>query len=182
MQTTQYLLETFRTEGLSHVFLVPGGLIDPFLPALSSTPGITPVVAAHEGGAACMADGYARASGLFGACFAIGGPGVTNMVTAILAACTDKSPVMVVSGQVPTDWEGRGGFHYQDSSPATLNDVDLFRDITESSLIVESAHLFNHHLRASFTKMLAGPKGPVHISIPTDIQRGRHTRSLGKTR
>ena len=169
MQTTNYLLETFRTEGLSHIFLVPGGLIDPFLPAFSTTAGITPIVAAHEGGAACMADGYARASGLFGACFAIGGPGVTNMVTAVLAACTDKSPVMVVSGQVPTDWEGRGGF--QDSSPATLNDVDLFRDITESSLIVESAHLFNHHLRASFTKMLAGPKGPVHISLPTDVQR-----------
>ncbi|MGD0217677.1 MAG: thiamine pyrophosphate-binding protein [Desulfobaccales bacterium] len=169
METTAYLLEAFRIEGLSHVFLVPGGLIDPFLPALSATAGITPIVACHEGGAAYMADGYARASGRFGACFAIGGPGITNMVTAIAAACTDQSSVMVVSGQVPSDWEGRGGF--QDSSPVTLNDVALLQPLTRSSLAVENPHLTNYHLRASFMKMLASPQGPVHISLPLDIQR-----------
>ncbi len=169
METTAYLLEAFRSEGLSHVFLVPGGLVDPFLPALSATEGITPIVAAHEGGAAAMADGYARASGRFGACFAIGGPGITNMVTAIAAACTDQSPVMVISGQVPSDWEGRGGF--QDSSPATLNDVAILQSLTKSSLIVESPHLVNYHLRASCMKMLASPQGPVHISLPLNLQR-----------
>ena len=98
MLTTNYLLEAFRGEGISHVFLVPGGLIDPFLPALAAVRGITPMVAAHEGGAACMADGYARAGGRFGVCFAIGGPGITNMVTAVAAARTDFSPVIVISG------------------------------------------------------------------------------------
>jgi acetolactate synthase-1/2/3 large subunit len=169
MLTTQYLLEAFRGEGITHVFLVPGGLIDPFLPALASTPDLTPIVAAHEGGAGCMADGYARASGRFGVCFAIGGPGVTNMVTAMAAARTDFSPVIVISGQVPTNWEGRGGF--QDSSPAALNDVAVFHPLTISSLMVENLHLVNHHLRASLTKMLAGSQGPVHISLPTDIQK-----------
>jgi acetolactate synthase I/II/III large subunit len=170
MLTTTYLLEAFRGEGITHVFLVPGGLIDPFLPALAGTPGITPIVAGHEGGAACMADGYARASGRFGVCFAIGGPGITNMVTAVAAARTDFSPIMVISGQVPTDWEGRGGF--QDSSPAALNDIGIFRPITISSLMVENLHLVNHHLRASLTRMLAGAKGPVHFSLPTNIQKG----------
>jgi acetolactate synthase-1/2/3 large subunit len=170
MVTTRYLVEALRAEGISHIFLVPGGLIDPFLPALASTAGLTPIVAGHEGGAACMADGYARASGRFGVCFAIGGPGITNMVTAVAAARTDASPVLVISGQVPTDWEGRGGF--QDSSPAALNDVAVLRPITISSLMVENSHLVNHHLRASLTRMLAGAKGPVHLSLPTDIQRG----------
>jgi acetolactate synthase-1/2/3 large subunit len=169
MLTTQYLLEAFRGEGITHVFLVPGGLIDPFLPTLAATNGVTPIVAAHEGGAACMADGYARASGRFGVCFAIGGPGITNMVTAVAAARTDFSPVMVISGQVPTDWEGRGGF--QDSSPAALNDVAIFQPLTISSLMVESPHLVHHHLRASLTKMLAGTKGPVHLSLPANIQK-----------
>jgi acetolactate synthase I/II/III large subunit len=168
METTAYLLDACRLEGLSHVFLVPGGLLDPFLPALAAQEAVIPVVAAHEGGAACMADGYARASGRFGACLAIGGPGITNMVTAVAAACTDQSPVMVISGQVPADWEGRGGF--QDSSPATLNDVVLFQDLAKSSLIVESPHLVSHHLRASFLKMLASPQGPVHLSLPLNIQ------------
>ncbi len=52
METTGYLLEAFRTENLSHLFLVPGGLIDPFLPAFSATDGIPPIVAPHQGGAA----------------------------------------------------------------------------------------------------------------------------------
>jgi len=166
---TIYLLKALRSEGITHVFLVPGGLIDPFLPALAGTRGITPVVAAHEGGAACMADGYARTGGRFGVCFAIGGPGITNMVTAMAAARSDFSPVLVVSGQVPTDWEGRGGF--QDSSPAALNDVGVLQPLTKSSLMVENIHLFHHHLRASLTRMLAGSQGPVHLSLPTNIQR-----------
>ena len=66
-----------------------------------------------------MADGYARAGGRFGVCFAIGGPGITNMVTAVAAARTDFSPVMVISGQVPTDWEGGGAFRIPAPRPST---------------------------------------------------------------
>jgi len=116
-----------------------------------------------------MADGYARAGGRFGVCFAIGGPGITNMVTGVAAARSDSSPVLVVSGQVPTDWEGRGGF--QDSSPAALNDLAVLQPLTKSSLMVENIHLLSHHLRTSLTRMLAGPQGPAHLSLPTDIQR-----------
>jgi acetolactate synthase I/II/III large subunit len=169
MHTTEFLIEALKTEGITHLFAVPGGLLDPFLPTLSSTGGVTPVVAAHEGGATYMADGYARASGRFGASFVIGGPGIFNTVTAAAAARSDGSPIVIFSGQVPTDWEGRGGF--QDSSPAALDDVALLRPITVSSLEVENVHLFNHHLRSSLTKMLAGGQGPVHLSIPLDVQR-----------
>ena len=169
MQTTEFLVEALRTEGITHLFTVPGGLLDPFLPTLSSTSGVRPVVAAHEGGATYMADGYARASGRFGASFVIGGPGISNTVTAAAAARTDGSPIAIFSGQVPTDWEGRGGF--QDSSPAALDDVALLRPLTVSSLEVENVHLVNHHLRSSLTRMLAGGQGPVHLSIPLDVQR-----------
>ena len=169
MQTTDFLIDALKTEGVTYLFTVPGGLLDPFLPTLSSTGGITPVVAAHEGGATYMADGYARASGRFGASFVIGGPGISNAVTAAAAARTDGSPIAIFSGQVPTDWEGRGGF--QDSSPAALDDVALLRSLTVSSLEVENVHLFNHHLRSSLTRMLAGGQGPVHLSIPLDVQR-----------
>jgi acetolactate synthase-1/2/3 large subunit len=169
MQTTEFLVEALRTEGITHLFTVPGGLLDPFLPTLSSTSGVAPVVAAHEGGATYMADGYARASGRFGASFVIGGPGISNTVTAAAAARTDGSPIAIFSGQVPTDWEGRGGF--QDSSPAALDDVALLRPLTVSSLEVENVHLVNHHLRSSLTRMLAGGQAPVHLSIPLDVQR-----------
>ncbi|MDD2904570.1 MAG: thiamine pyrophosphate-binding protein, partial [Syntrophales bacterium] len=92
------------------------------------------------------------------------------MVTPLAAARTDSSPVIVVSGQVPTDWEGRGGF--QDSSPGAWNDLAVLQPLMVSSLIVENIHLVNHHLRATLTRMRAGPQGPAHLSLPLDIQKG----------
>lgn len=169
MRATAYLLESLAVEGVDHVFMVPGGLVDPFLPELAASSGPRPIVAAHEAGAAFMADGYARASGRFGVCLAIGGPGVTNMVTAAASARADASPVLFVTGQVPTDWEGRGGF--QDSSPAALNDVALLGPVTAVSVAVENPHLIHHHLRACLIRMLAGPGAPVHMSLPLDVQR-----------
>ena len=75
---TDYILNALAEEGLGHLFMVPGGLVDPFLPALARQHKLKPVVAAHEGGAAYMADGYARASGSFGAAIGIGGPGAAT--------------------------------------------------------------------------------------------------------
>src|SRR5262245_20765308 len=107
---TDYILAALAQEGLRHLFLVPGGLIDPFLPALARQDRLTPVVAAQEGGAAYMADGYARASGGFGAVLGIGGPGCCNMATAVATAKTDGSPVLALTGEVPVAMEGRGAF------------------------------------------------------------------------
>ena len=73
---TDFILEALVREGLTHLFMVPGGLVDPFLPAFGRQPALKPVVAANEAGAAYMADGYARASGRFGAALGIGGPGL----------------------------------------------------------------------------------------------------------
>ena len=87
---TDYILNALAEEGLSHLFMVPGGLVDPFMPALTRQDKLTPVVAAHKGGAVFMADGYARASGSFGAAIGIGGPGACNMATAVATAKTDQ--------------------------------------------------------------------------------------------
>jgi acetolactate synthase I/II/III large subunit len=98
---TDFILDAVEAEGVDHIFMVPGGLIDPFLESLGRSR-LTPIVAAQEGGAAYMADGFARASGRFGVALGIGGPGLGNMVTAVAAASTDGSPVLVLSGEVAT--------------------------------------------------------------------------------
>jgi len=168
MKATQYVLRAMASEGVKHVFMVPGGLIDPFYPDLGDQTGIRPIVAAHEAGAAYMADGYARASGRLGVCFAIGGPGVTNTVTALATALTDRSAVLLVSGEVPTDWEGRGGF--QDASAGGLNDIEILRPVTAYSMEVEDVRLLDHHLRSALAKTLVPESSPVHLSVPRNIQ------------
>lgn len=167
-KATRFVLDALGAEGLTHVFCVPGGLIDPFLADLASDETPTAIVAAHEAGAVAMADGYARASGSFGAAFVIGGPGILNTTTMVASAATDGVPLLVLSGQVPTELEGRGGF--QDSSAATLDDVAVLAPVTLRSVAVENAHLVEHHLRVAMTQMMAGAQGPVHLSLPTDIQ------------
>jgi acetolactate synthase I/II/III large subunit len=167
---TDFILDALLREGLDHLFLVPGGLIDPFLPAFARHSGLKPIVAAHEGGAAYMADGYARASGRFGAALGIGGPGLGNMATAVAAAKTDLSPVLIMSGEIPLEMEGRGEF--QDASQATLDDTSLMKPLTRFSMTVPSARNLNHSLRRALTSMLGQPSGPVHLSLPHDVLTG----------
>jgi acetolactate synthase-1/2/3 large subunit len=170
MKATQYPVESLRAEGIDHVFCVPGGLIDPFLPALSETEGVEAIVATHEGGAGYMADGYARASGRVGACLAIGGPGISNMATAVSAARSDGSGVLVISGQVPTSLEGRGAFQ-DDSAGTAIDDTAALAPLAVSSQLVVEPHLLGHHLRHALATMLAGPRGPAHLVVPVDVQR-----------
>jgi acetolactate synthase-1/2/3 large subunit len=167
---SDFILDALVKESLAHLFLVPGGLVDPFLPALARHPELQPIVAAHEGGAAYMADGYARASGKFGAVLGIGGPGLCNMATAVAAAKTDASPVLVLSGEIPVEMEGLGVF--QDASEATLDDTAVMKPLTRLSMTIASARNLNHWLRHALTAMWAQPRGPVHLSLTHDVITG----------
>jgi acetolactate synthase-1/2/3 large subunit len=165
-----FILDALAQEGLTHLFLVPGGLVDPFLPALARQEKLQPVVAAHEGGAAYMADGYARASGRFGAALGIGGPGLCNMATAVAAAKTDFSPLLVMSGEVPVDMEGLGAF--QDASQATLDDTAVMKPLTRLSVTAASPRSLHHWLSHALTAMWSHPLGPVHLSLTQDVLTG----------
>jgi acetolactate synthase I/II/III large subunit len=167
---TDLILDALAAEGLGHLFMVPGGLVDPFLPALARQEKIKPVIAAHEGGAVYMADGYARARGGFGAALGIGGPGSCNMATAVAAAKTDGSPVLIMTGEVPLDLEGRGAF--QDASQATLDDTAVMVPLTRLSKTVNSPDNLNHWFRHALTAMWAHPRGPVHLSLTHDALAG----------
>jgi acetolactate synthase-1/2/3 large subunit len=167
---SEFVLDALAHEGLTHLFMVPGGLIDPFLPALAQRTNLRPIVAAHEGGAAYMADGYARASARFGAVIGIGGPGLCNMATAVAAAKADSSPILVLSGEIPVDMEGLGEF--QDASQATLDDTELMRPLTRLSMTVESPRTLNRWLRHALTTMWAQPRGPAHLSLTHDVLIG----------
>lgn len=178
MLGTDFILDALAAEGLDHLFMVPGGLVDPFLPALGRQSAIRPIVAAQEGGAAYMADGYARASGNFGAVLTIGGPGLGNTVTALQAARSDASPVLLLSGEVATAVEGLGMF--QDASAQTLDDVEVVRPLVRYSSTIDSPRNLHHLFLRALLEMRAPPGAPVHLSVPQDAQLAsvavRHAR------
>src|SRR5262245_51535813 len=169
MTGAEFLLRCLRDQGLGHVFLVPGGHIDPLVVALGKGAGLRPIVAAHEEGAGFMADGYARVGGRFGVCMCIGGPGAGNILPAAIAARSDRSRVLFITGDVPTTLQGRGAF--QDGSMEGTRDSEFLRLATTFSEEVELISQFPRQLAAAFRAMGGVPPGPVHLSIPTDMQK-----------
>jgi acetolactate synthase I/II/III large subunit len=170
MKVTEAILDVLRDEGIRHLFCVPGGTIDPLLESLANQTSVRPIVCAHEGGAAFMADGYARASARFGAYAVISGPGFTNTISALTTAFTDQVPLLALSGEVNTDWEGRGSF--QDSSSAGVRSMDIAGSITALQLHLPKPSLTYHHMARLLRNMLSHScRGPVHLSIPADVQR-----------
>jgi acetolactate synthase-1/2/3 large subunit len=170
MKGTEFLLHSIVADGVDRLFLVPGGLVDPFYEAIETVEGLTPIVAAQEGGAAYAADGYARASARFGACLVIGGPGLTNTATAISAAQSDGVPVLVISGEVETYVEGLGVF--QDASAGTFDDSAVLGPITAQSYSVPDVRLLHHAYQGALRRMFDGQRAPVHLSVPKDAQIG----------
>src|SRR5262245_26106575 len=135
MTGAEFLLQVLRNQGVAHAFLVPGGHIDPLVTELGKGVSLQPVVAAHEQGAGFMADGYARVSGRVGACLGIGGPGAANLLPAAVAARSDRSRVLFITGDVPTSLQGRGAF--QDGSIDGTSDAVFLQQASVYSEEVE---------------------------------------------
>ena len=115
----QIVWEVLVREGVEVVFGYPGGAIMPAYDAMPAYP-IRHVLVRHEQGAAHMADGYARASGKVGVAIATSGPGATNLVTGIATAMMDSSPIVCITGQVPSSALGSDAFQETDITGITL--------------------------------------------------------------
>ncbi|OHE82455.1 MAG: hypothetical protein A2107_14620, partial [Verrucomicrobia bacterium GWF2_62_7] len=170
MKTTvaDVVMKFLEAEGVEYIFGIPGTTIVPLLAATNRNKAVRPILAKHEEGAAFMADGYARVTGRFGACFATSGPGATNLMTGVANAYMDNVPILVLTGQVETSVYGKGAF--QDSSKEGVDSVKMFEPITKHSSMIISKHKASEDLQAALRTAMTGKKGPVHLSLPKDIQ------------
>ncbi len=165
-QTGAYaLLDSLHRHGVQHIFGYPGGAILPIYDEIyrfEAAGKIEHILVRHEQGAAHAADGYARATGQVGVCFATSGPGATNLVTGIATAQMDSIPMVVVTGQVPSMMIGTDAFQETDIYGITLPIVKhsyVVRDPAEMSRIVAEA----------FYIAASGRPGVVLIDVPKDI-------------
>ena len=154
------LWEALIQEGVELVFGYPGGAILPAYDTILDYP-IRHVLVRHEQGAAHMADGYARASGKVGVAVATSGPGATNLVTGIATAMLDSSPIVCITGQVPSSLIGRDAFQEVDVTGITL-------PITKHNYLVHEADEIGHVLKEAFHIARSGRPGPVLVDITKD--------------
>lgn len=161
----QILCESLLREGVEVIFGFPGGKVIPLYDVLPEFPGLRHILVRHEQAAAHAADGYARATGKVGVCFATSGPGATNLVTGIATAHLDSSPIVAITGQVSTAEIGKDSFQEVDITGITL-------PITKHNYLVTKAEDLAQTVKEAFHIASTGRTGPVLIDIPTDVQTG----------
>lgn len=159
------MAETMVAWGVTHVFGMVGHSNLGFADALrrqEEAGNLTFVGIRHEGAASFAASAYGKLTGRAAACFAIAGPGSTNLLTGLYDAKVDRAPVLAISGQVPSKVLGRGAFQ----------DVDLtaaFADVASWSKTVlpESDHA---ELMTLALKHAVVGRDVAHLVLPDEVQ------------
>ena len=171
MSGAQALLESLERENVDVIFGILGGAILPVYDALSGNKKIRHILARHEQGAAHEAEGYARASGRAGVCMATSGPGATNLVTGIANAYMDSSPIIALTGQVPSSGVntsymiGRDAFQEADI-------IGITTAITKYNYQPRTVAEIPVAVKSAFYLATTGRPGPVLIDLPKNVQSG----------
>ena len=160
---SRIVLEVLKEEGVDTVFGYPGGTILNIYDALYDyRDEITHYLTSHEQGAAHAADGYARATGKTGVCFATSGPGATNLVTGIATAYMDSVPLVAITANVALPSLGKDSFQEVDIAGVTM-------PITKHGYIVKDVNRLADTLRKAFRIARSGRPGPVLVDITKDV-------------
>jgi acetolactate synthase-1/2/3 large subunit len=164
MLGSEAIIRSLEAEGVEICWGIPGGAILPLYDAFMAIDhSIEHVLVRHEQGAGHMAQGYARATGKVGVCIATSGPGATNLVTPIADAFLDSTPIVAITGQVPTHLIGTDAFQEADITGIVM-------PIVKHSFLVQRAEDIPKAIHEAFHIASTGRPGPVLVDIPKDLQ------------
>ena len=160
---SEIIVECLKEQGVDTIFGYPGGAILNVYDALyKHSDEITHILTSHEQGASHAADGYARATGKVGVCFATSGPGATNLVKGIATAYMDSVPMVAITCNVTVPLLGRDSFQEIDIAGVTM-------PITKHSYIVKNVKDLAKTLRNAFRIAKEGRPGPVLVDVTKDV-------------
>ena len=166
MLGAQMFFETLLHQGIDVVFGLPGGYVLKVYDVMTGyTDRIKHVLVRHEQGATHMADGYARASGRPGVVLCTSGPAATNTVTGIATAQMDSSPIVIFTGQVPTQYLGSDAFQEADH-------IGITRPCTKHNYLVRETRDLPRVMKEAFHIASTGRPSPVLVDMPKDVLIG----------
>ena len=159
----EILIECLKEQGVDTVFGYPGGtILNVYDELYKHSDEITHILTSHEQGASHAADGYARATGKVGVCFATSGPGSTNLVTGIATAFMDSIPIVAITCNVGVPLIGKDSFQEIDITGITM-------PITKYNFMVKDVNKLAETIRKAFVIAQSGRPGPVLVDIPKDV-------------
>lgn len=162
-------------EGVDQIFGVPGVQLDHAVDGLASAgEGIRFRNTRHEQAASYMADGYARSTGDVGVCLVVPGPGLLNAMAGLATAYSCSSPVLCISGQIPSAaiGKGLGMLHEVNDQTRTLGTVTKWTGMARTPAEVPGV------IREAFRRLRSGRPRPVGVEIPPDVLQASADISL----
>jgi len=157
----EIFVESLVREKVTSIFGYPGGVVLPIYDKLFDSP-VQHYFVRHEQGGVHAADGFARASGRCGVALVTSGPGATNTVTGIATAYMDSIPLVVFTGQVPTQLIGNDAFQEADI-------IGITRPVTKHSYLVKDVRDLAGTIQEAFYVATTGRPGPVVVDLPKDV-------------
>jgi acetolactate synthase I/II/III large subunit len=163
MRAADALIAALLDDGVEVAFGLPGGASLPLHDAIHGS-ALRHVLVRHEAAAGHAAEGYARATGRVGVCFATSGPGATNLVTPLADAMMDSTPLVAITGQVRTDLRGTDAFQETDV-------IGVTAPIVKHAIAVQKARDVVPAIREALAVARTGRPGPVLVDVPSDVAR-----------
>ncbi len=155
-------IRCLQEEGVEYVFGYPGGAVLFIYDELFSQDKVKHILVRHEQAAVHAADGYSRSTDKVGVALVTSGPGATNAVTGIATAYMDSIPLVIISGQVPTNYIGEDAFQEVDT-------VGITRPCVKHNFLVKDVRQLASTIKKAFYLAKSGRPGPVLVDIPKDI-------------
>ena len=161
----QMVVEILKAEGIKYVFGLPGSpacLYD----ALYDEPAITPVLVRHEAAGGFMAMAYSLLTREPAVCFASPGPGIANLVPAMLEALATCAPLIAPCTGISGYTDGKGAFQETDQ-------VGVMKPVTKWAVRVPYAEKIPWAMRRAFSLATNGQPGPIFVEIPVEVGGAR---------
>ena len=161
---SEAIVKCLIEEDVKIIYGYPGGAIMPVYDELYKYQDkIHHVLTRHEQGATHSAQGFARISGKVGVAIATSGPGATNLITGIADAQIDSTPMVCITGQVPSHLLGSDAFQETDI-------VGISTPVTKWNCQVTKAADIPEAIAKAFYIARSGRPGPVLVDITKDAQ------------
>lgn len=163
----ELLLRSLHAEGVKQVWAIPDGTYMIFLEALERLEpelGVELLVPAHEAAAAHAADAMTRVTGAPAVVMACAGPGAANLISGVLCAQDEGSPLIAITTTRRSDiaYPHLGGMQ-------VLDQMAYYKPAVKWSAQVNHWKRIPDIVRHAFRAAMAGRPGPVHIEIPEDL-------------
>ena len=127
--TAEVIVKILKEEGVDRIFGIPGSKASTDIIRAANQNGIETILTGHESGAAMIASVYGEITGVPGACFAITGPGATNLASGVAYAYLERAPLLVFL-------ERHGAKHYENIYTQKIDQASFFTPITKDQFLI----------------------------------------------